>query len=182
MPIYGVHVLLRWSRATANIRRVQNTVTGQKLIIADGHHRYETALNFRNESRVRAGVNDPYAAPEFAMMTFINTHSKGLTILPTHRLTEMCPTSILTSSSPECRASLRLGSVPVSKSRKSAPLLSPNFFQGPRKSKSRPTRHRSLPRRRRLLSFSAAPRCGPGDMVPDVSEARVDWTPFCYTG
>ena len=33
-----------------------------------------------------AGVNDPYAAPEFAMMTFINTHSKGLTILPTHRL------------------------------------------------------------------------------------------------
>jgi uncharacterized protein (DUF1015 family) len=70
----------------ATIRRIQNAMADKKLIIADGHHRYETALNFRNESRAAAGVNDPYAAPEFAMMTFINTHSKGLTILPTHRL------------------------------------------------------------------------------------------------
>ena len=31
-------------------------------------------------------MNDPYAAAEFAMMTFVNTHSRGLTILPTHRL------------------------------------------------------------------------------------------------
>jgi uncharacterized protein (DUF1015 family) len=72
----------------------------QKLVIADGHHRYETALNFRNESRERAIAKgeksepksssnlaaDKKAAYEFAMMTFINTHSKGLTILPTHRL------------------------------------------------------------------------------------------------
>jgi uncharacterized protein (DUF1015 family) len=48
-------------------------------------------LNYRNESRVREGVNDPYAAAEFAMMTFINTHSKGLTILPTHRLIRNVP-------------------------------------------------------------------------------------------
>jgi uncharacterized protein (DUF1015 family) len=70
----------------ATIRRIQNAMADKKLIIADGHHRYETALNFRNESRAAAGVNDPYAAAEFAMMTFVNTHSKGLTILPTHRL------------------------------------------------------------------------------------------------
>jgi len=74
----------------ATIRRIQSAMADKKLIIADGHHRYETALNFRdeyrNESRAAAGVNDLYAAAEFAMMTFVNTHSKGLTILPTHRL------------------------------------------------------------------------------------------------
>ena len=69
-------------------------------MIADGHHRYETALNFRNENREKATAKggrsepnsssplagDKNAAYEFAMMTFINSHSKGLTILPTHRL------------------------------------------------------------------------------------------------
>jgi len=68
------------------IRRVEAAMAKQKLVIADGHHRYETALNFRNECREKAGKTDPQAAYEFAMMTFINTHSRGLTILPTHRL------------------------------------------------------------------------------------------------
>src|SRR5246127_5056958 len=70
------------------IRRVEAAMTKQKLVIADGHHRYETALVFRdqgrNENRAKAAArgekNDPMAAYEFAMMTFINTHSKGLTI------------------------------------------------------------------------------------------------------
>jgi uncharacterized protein (DUF1015 family) len=70
----------------ASIRRIQNAMADKKLIIADGHHRYETALNLRNEGRAKLKQADPYAAHEFAMMTFINTHSKGLTILPTHRL------------------------------------------------------------------------------------------------
>ena len=68
------------------IRRIETAMAQQKLVIADGHHRYETALNFRNENREKAAKPDPMAAYEFAMMTFINTHSKGLTILPTHRL------------------------------------------------------------------------------------------------
>ena len=66
--------------------RIQKKMASKKLIIADGHHRYETALAFRNECRARLGKVDPFAAHEFAMMTFINTHSHGLTILPTHRL------------------------------------------------------------------------------------------------
>src|SRR5580693_10696331 len=82
------------------IRRIETAMAPQKLVIADGHHRYETALNFRNENREKAiakgeksepnssspPAGDKNAAYEFAMMTFINTHSKGLTILPTHRL------------------------------------------------------------------------------------------------
>jgi uncharacterized protein (DUF1015 family) len=70
----------------AFIRRIQAAMADKKIIIADGHHRYETALNFRNECRTKLGKTDPRAAYDFAMMTFINSHSRGLTILPTHRL------------------------------------------------------------------------------------------------
>jgi uncharacterized protein (DUF1015 family) len=63
----------------------------QRLVIADGHHRYETALTYRNERRLTSGglhPSAPYAAAsyDFAMMTFVNACSEGLTILPTHRL------------------------------------------------------------------------------------------------
>lgn len=68
------------------IASVQKAMADQKLVIADGHHRYETSLNFRNESRSRAGRLVPDAPYEFSMMTFVNTRSEGLTILPTHRV------------------------------------------------------------------------------------------------
>jgi uncharacterized protein (DUF1015 family) len=71
---------------SALVARIEEHMADKKLVIADGHHRYETALNYRNECRQQAGTSDPTAACEFAMMTFSNTHSKGLTILPTHRL------------------------------------------------------------------------------------------------
>ncbi len=70
----------------AFVRRIQSAMKDKKLVIADGHHRYETALNYRNEGRAKFGKADSLAAYEFAMMTFINTHSKGLTVLPTHRV------------------------------------------------------------------------------------------------
>jgi uncharacterized protein (DUF1015 family) len=66
--------------------RIQKAMADKSIVIADGHHRYETALNYRDECRTRAGKSDPQAAYEFAMATFINAHSKGLTILPTHRM------------------------------------------------------------------------------------------------
>lgn len=68
------------------IEKLQKAMADKKLIIADGHHRYETALNLRNEARAKSGNNDRMAASEFAMATIINAHSKGLTILPTHRV------------------------------------------------------------------------------------------------
>jgi uncharacterized protein (DUF1015 family) len=69
-----------------HVTAIQNAMKDQKLVIADGHHRYETALNFRTESRTRAAKMIPGAPYEFSMMTFINTCSEGLTILPTHRV------------------------------------------------------------------------------------------------
>ena len=49
-----------------------------KLVIADGHHRYETALNFRNECRESAGKSESEAPYEFVMMTFVNINDPGL--------------------------------------------------------------------------------------------------------
>ena len=69
------------------VQAIRQAMTDQKLVIADGHHRYETALNYRNERRVQAGAGAlPAASYERAMMTFINTRSEGLTILATHRV------------------------------------------------------------------------------------------------
>lgn len=67
------------------IAKVQTLMVDKKLIIADGHHRYETALNFRNEQR-KAATNDPGAPYERVMMTFVNLDSPGLVVLPTHRV------------------------------------------------------------------------------------------------
>jgi uncharacterized protein (DUF1015 family) len=83
---YGVIHRLWLITEPHQIDSIQKAMVGQKLVIADGHHRYETSLNFRNESRSRAGKLIPDAPYEFSMMTFINTCSEGLTILPTHRL------------------------------------------------------------------------------------------------
>jgi len=69
----------------AVIRRVQEHMRGQKLIIADGHHRYETALAYRDERRSTAA--SPGAAPyDWLMMTFVDMGCPGLLILPTHRI------------------------------------------------------------------------------------------------
>jgi uncharacterized protein (DUF1015 family) len=84
---YGVVHRLWVIAEPERMAAIQKAMQDQKLVIADGHHRYETALNYRNERRTRAGKIDPEAPYERAMMTFINTRSEGLTILPTHRVT-----------------------------------------------------------------------------------------------
>jgi uncharacterized protein (DUF1015 family) len=73
------------------VGQIQQEMSDKKLVIADGHHRYETALNYRDERRAQSANPDPQAAYEFAMMTFVNARSKGLTILPTHRLVRNIP-------------------------------------------------------------------------------------------
>src|SRR5213076_1195384 len=83
---YGVMHRLGVMAEPQRLAAIQKAMADQKLVIADGHHRYETALNYRNERRGRGGKIDPEAPYERVMMTFINTKSEGLTILPTHRL------------------------------------------------------------------------------------------------
>ena len=54
----------------------------RKLYIADGHHRYETALNFRNYCREQ-GLGDP---ADYIMMMLVDMEHDGLVVFPTHRL------------------------------------------------------------------------------------------------
>ncbi|MGH9803945.1 MAG: DUF1015 domain-containing protein [Candidatus Acidiferrales bacterium] len=75
----------------ATVRRFQELLAEKKLIIADGHHRYETALAYRDDCRARAGRADPDAPHEKVMMTFVNMDQPGVTILPTHRVVANLP-------------------------------------------------------------------------------------------
>jgi uncharacterized protein (DUF1015 family) len=87
------------------IESLRGKMGDKKLIIADGHHRYETALNYRNERRaalaqpvgasrersggVMLGTAENEEGPyELVMMTFVNMNSPGLVVLPTHRVVQ----------------------------------------------------------------------------------------------
>src|SRR6185437_3091315 len=70
----------------AMISLIQGFMAGKNLLIADGHHRYETALAYRDERRKQAASTDRNAGYEFVMMTLVPMESRGLVILPTHRI------------------------------------------------------------------------------------------------
>ena len=57
----------------------------RKLYIADGHHRYETSLNFRNSLRERGLAKDGDPC-DYVMMMLVNMENDGLVVFPTHRL------------------------------------------------------------------------------------------------
>ncbi|MEO7020004.1 MAG: DUF1015 domain-containing protein [Ktedonobacteraceae bacterium] len=68
------------------IEQIQSFFAERQLYIADGHHRYETALNYRNEvleMRHELASDD---AVNFVMMALIDLDDPGMLVLPTHRL------------------------------------------------------------------------------------------------
>ncbi len=83
---YGVTHTIWTVTDPAILKTVQEHMSDKKLIIADGHHRYETALTYRDEMRPRNGGITPNASYERMTMAFFNMDAPGLTILPTHRV------------------------------------------------------------------------------------------------
>ncbi|MCF8063048.1 MAG: DUF1015 domain-containing protein [Deltaproteobacteria bacterium] len=65
---------------------VASAMADRSLLIADGHHRYETARNYRNLMRVRHGHRPSDRSYEFTMIYLSNMADPGLTVLPSHRL------------------------------------------------------------------------------------------------
>ena len=57
----------------------------KKLFIADGHHRYESALEYRNELRKSNPRNTTQEDYNYVMAYFVNMENGGLNILPVHR-------------------------------------------------------------------------------------------------
>jgi uncharacterized protein (DUF1015 family) len=64
---------------------VTSAFSAKPLFIADGHHRYETACNYRDELAT-AGKLDPGHPANFVLMMSIAMSDPGLLVLPTHRL------------------------------------------------------------------------------------------------
>lgn len=76
----AVHTL--WKiRERPVIEGIVKEMANKPIFIADGHHRYETALLFRNEMRKKGE-----SGYDHVMMFLADIDDEGLTILPTHRL------------------------------------------------------------------------------------------------
>ena len=79
-------------------QRVVSAVTGlmgpRPVFIADGHHRYETALRYLEEREAVGEVRDAEAPANFVLMMLVSMSDPGLVILPTHRLVSGLPADL----------------------------------------------------------------------------------------
>jgi len=82
----GVRHRLWVMQEPKTVAEIHNAFQDRQLIIADGHHRYETALTFREEMRRLDSRPSPVKAYNYVMMTLVSIEDEGLTVLPTHRL------------------------------------------------------------------------------------------------
>ena len=68
------------------IAATQAALGEREILIADGHHRYETALSYREEQHERDGNPADDRPYDFILMYLANLHGEGLAIYPTHRV------------------------------------------------------------------------------------------------
>ncbi|MBN1280093.1 MAG: DUF1015 domain-containing protein [Candidatus Thermoplasmatota archaeon] len=68
------------------IQSIVDSLHEKILFIADGHHRYQTSINFAMEKQQQTGNTDPHAPFRYIMVVLCNMFDPGLSILPTHRL------------------------------------------------------------------------------------------------
>ncbi len=72
------------------IDRIQTFMENKPIYIADGHHRYETAIKYRNDMRAAEGVPaDETRAYDYVMMMLVNFMDEGLKVFPTHRVVDV---------------------------------------------------------------------------------------------
>ncbi|PTL34959.1 hypothetical protein CLG94_12100 [Candidatus Methylomirabilis limnetica] len=90
----GIHHRVWTCQDRAAIKRLQAECASTPLFIADGHHRYETALTFRDLMREKE-KGDPAQTQRrpynYIMMTLVSAEDPGLVILPIHRLLRHLP-------------------------------------------------------------------------------------------
>ena len=90
---FGTEHLLAPVEDSERIAAVQSFLAERPVVIADGHHRYETALDYRNEQRAAGAPTD--GSHEWLLAYFANAFAPGSLLLPIHRLirTGSAPTS-----------------------------------------------------------------------------------------
>jgi uncharacterized protein (DUF1015 family) len=73
--------------SSEQVSTILEAAKSSPVTIADGHHRYETALRYRDERRTnRTGESDPPS--DYVLMLFLETSGQKLTVLPTHRIVQ----------------------------------------------------------------------------------------------
>jgi uncharacterized protein (DUF1015 family) len=75
----------------ATIHTLRNLMRPKTFVIADGHHRYETTLSYRDEMRKKLGPSNGCEAFNYRLVTCVNLDDPALTILPTHRVLSNLP-------------------------------------------------------------------------------------------
>lgn len=70
---------------TSTINSIVSLFNDKKLYIADGHHRYETALNF-HKYLCENKISDENSLSGYVMMMLVNMENDGLEVFPTHRI------------------------------------------------------------------------------------------------
>jgi uncharacterized protein (DUF1015 family) len=93
----GIANQIRTIDSPDEIATVQSALAETRVLIADGHHRYETALEYRR--RQRAAENNPahFRPYDYVMMTLVAFDNPGLVILPTHRIVHHLPATAIAS-------------------------------------------------------------------------------------
>jgi uncharacterized protein (DUF1015 family) len=76
---------------TEIIKHLQQVMRDKRIFIADGHHRYETALEYKRQRRIKETRQDHEHLYDYIMMTLVNLYDPGLVILPTHRIIRNIP-------------------------------------------------------------------------------------------
>lgn len=89
-PVYGSNRLWRATQKSV-IARIQKEFRDKPVFIADGHHRYEAALRFKNEMKLRNTRFTEEETYNHVMMYFTPIENQGLVILPIHRMIKTLP-------------------------------------------------------------------------------------------
>jgi uncharacterized protein (DUF1015 family) len=102
-----------WVVKGARGNQLAEALRTPQLYMADGHHRYETALAYRDEMRASNPSDPEDAAYNFALMLLVEAHDPGLVVLPTHRLVQGVDEQRLTNLVGELSSRFQVEKVPV---------------------------------------------------------------------
>lgn len=103
----GIRNELRLIDLPDEIAIVQRSLESARMLIADGHHRYETALNYRRQRRA-AENSAGLCGFDYTMMTLVACDDPGLVILPTHRVVRRLRPEALQTFAEKARASFEV--------------------------------------------------------------------------
>jgi len=94
------------------VQRVSHFMSPKSIYIADGHHRYETSLAYREE-RAKASISQGYEGYNYIMMTLVSFADSGIVMLPVHRIFKSIDENTLSDFKQQLSNYFEISSMPV---------------------------------------------------------------------